>query len=120
MPLATAVTSPSGRMPTRLATLMKPPELLTKFSSVVGSSIAACALWSLQVAVSVPSVPASPITTGAPGALSATSNARPNVCVCGTSARWLPGTRPLSGPLLLAATSRPAAFDVLELALTAS
>src|SRR5215218_7445680 len=99
---------------------MKSPDVLTKLSSVVGSSTPGRGAWSLHVAVSCPSEPPSPIWTGAPGALSATSNERPNVCVCATPARCLPGMRPLSGPLLLAATRLPAALLVLELALTAS
>ena len=82
--------------------------------------VPAAVAWSLQVAVSWPIEPPSPIATGAPGALSATSNERPNVDVLATSARCSFWILPLSGPLRLVAMSVPAAFDFDAVDFTAS
>jgi hypothetical protein len=71
----------------------------------------AAAFWSLQVAVRMPRPLIDETVCGAPGALSATSKPLLNVWVFGTSAMNLPGSRPLSVPVRLVATSLPAACD---------
>ena len=108
--LAATLSAPSP-LPTRRATLTISPDALLNEIVEIGSSLPAVLFWSLQVAVSVPRPLSVATVCGAPGALSATSKMLLNTVVFGTSAMNLPGSRPLSAPERLVATSLPAACD---------
>ena len=98
-------------LPTRRAVFTNVPDALLKAIDEVGSSTPAPAAWSLHVAVRLPNALMLASVCGAPGALSLTWNAAPNVLVFGTSATNLPGRRPLSVPERFVATSLPAADE---------